>query len=185
MKLILTVDNANSNMITYLYQWATLLKLVTCFFITINIHIMGELHNNRYYSTTGNSPWYMHYTHLYDWVLAFLINAMGWVQVYIIVRKMETEAFSLLPFFFYSCSRCSGAGPPADRTVVIEEFRFLSQKLFAVVSVFAGLGILLGILCLTFNIYNGNVRWVGWMRTNAATTLMLLIILDLYSGEMQ
>lgn len=54
-----------------------------------------------------------------------------------------------------------GAGPPADRTVVIEEFRFLSQKLFAAVSVFAGLGILLGILCLTFNIYNGNVRWVS------------------------
>lgn len=51
-----------------------------------------------------------------------------------------------------------GAGPPADRTVVIEEYRFLSQKLFAAVSVFAGLGILLGILCLTFNIYNGNVR---------------------------
>lgn len=54
--------------------------------------------------------------------------------------------------------RRPGAGPPADRTVVIEEFRYLSQKLFAAVSVFAGLGILLGILCLTFNIYNGNVR---------------------------
>lgn len=52
----------------------------------------------------------------------------------------------------------SGAGPPADRTVVIEEYRFLSQKLFAAVSVFAGLGILFGIVCLTFNIYNGNVR---------------------------
>ncbi|CAG02743.1 unnamed protein product, partial [Tetraodon nigroviridis] len=52
------------------------------------------------------------------------------------------------------------AGPPADRTVVIEEYRFLSQKLFAAVSVFAGLGILLGILCLTFNIYNGNVRYI-------------------------
>ncbi|XP_024917316.1 gamma-aminobutyric acid type B receptor subunit 1 [Cynoglossus semilaevis] len=53
-----------------------------------------------------------------------------------------------------------GAGPPADRTVVIEEYRFLSQKLFAAVSVFAGLGILLGIICLTFNIYNGNVRYI-------------------------
>uniref|UniRef100_A0A8C4DBZ3 Gamma-aminobutyric acid (GABA) B receptor, 1a n=1 Tax=Dicentrarchus labrax TaxID=13489 RepID=A0A8C4DBZ3_DICLA len=53
-----------------------------------------------------------------------------------------------------------GAGPPADRTVVIEEYRFLSQKLFAAVSVFAGLGILLGIVCLTFNIYNGNVRYI-------------------------
>uniref|UniRef100_A0A8D3EDU0 Gamma-aminobutyric acid (GABA) B receptor, 1a n=1 Tax=Scophthalmus maximus TaxID=52904 RepID=A0A8D3EDU0_SCOMX len=53
-----------------------------------------------------------------------------------------------------------GAGPPADRTVVIEEYRFLSQKLFAAVSVFAGLGILFGIVCLTFNIYNGNVRYI-------------------------
>lgn len=60
-------------------------------------------------------------------------------------------------FMVFYCPHL-GAGPPADRTVVIEEYRFLSQKLFAAVSVFAGLGILLGILCLTFNIYNGNVR---------------------------
>ncbi|XP_045078054.1 gamma-aminobutyric acid type B receptor subunit 1-like isoform X2 [Coregonus clupeaformis] len=53
-----------------------------------------------------------------------------------------------------------GPGPPADQTVVIEEFRFLSQKLFVSVSVFAGLGILLGIVCLTFNIYNSNVRYI-------------------------
>uniref|UniRef100_A0A4W4F210 Gamma-aminobutyric acid type B receptor subunit 1 n=1 Tax=Electrophorus electricus TaxID=8005 RepID=A0A4W4F210_ELEEL len=53
-----------------------------------------------------------------------------------------------------------GSGPPADQTVVIEEFRFLSQKLFISVSVFAGLGILLGIVCLTFNIYNSNVRYI-------------------------
>lgn len=43
--------------------------------------------------------------------------------------------------------------------MVIEEFRYLSQKLFVSVSVFAGLGILLGIVCLTFNIYNSNVRY--------------------------
>ena len=53
-----------------------------------------------------------------------------------------------------------GPGPPADQTVVIEQFRYLSQKLFVSVSVFAGLGILLGIVCLTFNIYNSNVRYV-------------------------
>ncbi|GAA6092889.1 gamma-aminobutyric acid type B receptor subunit 1, partial [Tachysurus ichikawai] len=52
------------------------------------------------------------------------------------------------------------SGPPADQTVVIRKFRFLSQKLFVSVSVFAGLGILLGIVCLTFNIYNSNVRCV-------------------------
>ncbi|KAI3358377.1 hypothetical protein L3Q82_014691 [Scortum barcoo] len=53
-----------------------------------------------------------------------------------------------------------GSGPPADQTMVIEEFRYLSQKLFVSVSVFAGLGILLGIICLTFNIYNSNVRYI-------------------------
>ncbi|MEQ2256696.1 Gamma-aminobutyric acid type B receptor subunit 1, partial [Ilyodon furcidens] len=53
-----------------------------------------------------------------------------------------------------------GGKPPADRTVVLEEHRLLSQKLFVSVSVFAGLGILLGIVCLTFNIYNGNVRYI-------------------------
>ncbi|KAM4568369.1 gamma-aminobutyric acid type B receptor subunit 1 isoform 3-T4 [Fundulus diaphanus] len=53
-----------------------------------------------------------------------------------------------------------GGKPPADRTVVLREYRLLSQKLFAAVSVFAGLGILLGIVCLTFNIYNGNVRYI-------------------------
>lgn len=54
----------------------------------------------------------------------------------------------------------TGASPPADQTMVIEEFRYLSQKLFVSVSVFAGMGILLGIVCLSFNIYNSSVRWV-------------------------
>ncbi|CAL9706099.1 unnamed protein product [Knipowitschia caucasica] len=53
-----------------------------------------------------------------------------------------------------------GSGPPADRTVVREVYRYLSQKLFAAVSVFAGLGIVLGIICLSFNIYNSNVRYI-------------------------
>lgn len=52
----------------------------------------------------------------------------------------------------------AGGHPPRDQTVVLEEFRFLSQKLFVSVSVFAGLGIILGIACLTFNIYNSNIR---------------------------
>ncbi|XP_074917547.1 gamma-aminobutyric acid type B receptor subunit 1-like, partial [Chelonoidis abingdonii] len=48
--------------------------------------------------------------------------------------------------------------PPADYTKVITTFRFLSQKLFISVSVLASLGILLAIVCLAFNIYNGHVR---------------------------
>ncbi|GAA6102951.1 gamma-aminobutyric acid type B receptor subunit 1-like isoform X3 [Tachysurus ichikawai] len=53
-----------------------------------------------------------------------------------------------------------GGDPPRDQTVVLEEVRFLSQKLFVSVSVFAGLGIILGIVCLTFNIYNSNIRYI-------------------------
>lgn len=54
----------------------------------------------------------------------------------------------------------AGGTPPADYTKVITTFRFLSQKLFISVSVLASLGILLAIICLAFNIYNGHVRSV-------------------------
>lgn len=86
--------------------------------------------------------------------------------------KLQREAQIITLFYFYRIvsvtlsstflmvSLCFlGSGPPADQTVVIEEFRYLSQKLFVSVSVFAGLGILLGIVCLSFNIYNSNVRY--------------------------
>ncbi|MGH0154456.1 UNVERIFIED_CONTAM: hypothetical protein FKN15_027070, partial [Acipenser sinensis] len=53
-----------------------------------------------------------------------------------------------------------GGSPPADRTELIVEYRFLSQKLFVSVAVFAGFGILFGIICLTFNIYNSSVRYI-------------------------
>lgn len=68
----------------------------------------------------------------------------------------------------------SGSGPPADQTVVIEEFRYLSQKLFVSVSVFAGLGILLGIVCLTFNIYNSNVRYKNTTLLSPTVVLMYI-----------
>ncbi|XP_043533806.1 uncharacterized protein gabbr1b [Chiloscyllium plagiosum] len=58
------------------------------------------------------------------------------------------------------CLAFAGGTPPADHTKVIPTFRYLSQKLFVSVSVLAGLGILLGIICLTFNIYNSNVRYI-------------------------
>uniref|UniRef100_A0A8C1QN53 Gamma-aminobutyric acid (GABA) B receptor, 1a n=1 Tax=Cyprinus carpio TaxID=7962 RepID=A0A8C1QN53_CYPCA len=61
---------------------------------------------------------------------------------------------------WYGNDKWIGLGPPADQTKVIEEFRYLSQKLFVSVSVFAGLGILLGIVCLSFNIYNSSIRYI-------------------------
>lgn len=52
----------------------------------------------------------------------------------------------------------AGGSPPADQTLVIKTFRFLSQKLFISVSVLSSLGIVLAVVCLSFNIYNSHVR---------------------------
>ncbi|NXB88962.1 GABR1 protein, partial [Vidua chalybeata] len=54
----------------------------------------------------------------------------------------------------------SGGAPPSDYTKVIITFRFLSQKLFISVAVLASLGIVLAVVCLAFNIYNGHVRYI-------------------------
>lgn len=62
--------------------------------------------------------------------------------------------------FLLPISSIAGGVPPADYTKVIITFRYLSQKLFISVSVLSSLGILLAIICLAFNIYNGHVRWV-------------------------
>ncbi|XP_029800738.1 gamma-aminobutyric acid type B receptor subunit 1-like [Suricata suricatta] len=51
-----------------------------------------------------------------------------------------------------------GGAPPADQTLVIKTFRFMSQKLFISVSVLSSLGIVLAVVCLSFNIYNSHVR---------------------------
>lgn len=66
------------------------------------------------------------------------------------------------PLVFLSLSPHSpcaiGGSPPADQTLVIKTFRFLSQKLFISVSVLSSLGIVLAVVCLSFNIYNAHVR---------------------------
>ncbi|XP_042202554.1 gamma-aminobutyric acid type B receptor subunit 1-like [Callorhinchus milii] len=61
---------------------------------------------------------------------------------------------------WFGTDRWIGGIPPADHTKVIPRFRYLSQKLFVSVSVLAGLGILLGSVCLSFNIYNSHVRYI-------------------------
>uniref|UniRef100_A0A674PCW7 Gamma-aminobutyric acid type B receptor subunit 1 n=1 Tax=Takifugu rubripes TaxID=31033 RepID=A0A674PCW7_TAKRU len=97
-----------------------------------------------------------------------VFDAQGSRMAMTLIEQLQGGSYKKIGYYDSSQKNLSwfgndvwiGAGPPADRTVVIEEYRFLSQKLFAAVSVFAGLGILLGILCLTFNIYNGNVRYI-------------------------
>ncbi|XP_027142118.1 gamma-aminobutyric acid type B receptor subunit 1 isoform X2 [Larimichthys crocea] len=97
-----------------------------------------------------------------------VFDAQGSRMAMTLIEQLQGGSYKKIGYYDSSQKNLSwfgndvwiGAGPPADRTVVIEEFRFLSQKLFAAVSVFAGFGILLGIVCLTFNIYNGNVRYI-------------------------
>ncbi|CAJ1062849.1 gamma-aminobutyric acid type B receptor subunit 1 [Xyrichtys novacula] len=97
-----------------------------------------------------------------------VFDAQGSRMAMTLIEQLQGGSYKKIGYYDSSQKNLSwfdndvwiGAGPPADRTVVIEEFRYLSQKLFAAVSVFAGLGILLGIVCLTFNIYNGNVRYI-------------------------
>ncbi|XP_064876242.1 gamma-aminobutyric acid type B receptor subunit 1-like [Oncorhynchus nerka] len=104
-----------------------------------------------------------------------VFDAQGSRMAWTLIEQLQGGSYKKIGYFdstkgnlsWYGNDRWIGKthsffipGPPADQTVVIEEFRFLSQKLFVSVSVFAGLGILLGIVCLTFNIYNSNVRYI-------------------------
>ncbi|XP_061771538.1 gamma-aminobutyric acid type B receptor subunit 1-like isoform X2 [Nerophis ophidion] len=97
-----------------------------------------------------------------------VFDAQGSRMAMTLIEQLQGGSYKKIGYYDSSQKNLSwfgndvwiGAGPPADRTVVKEQYRFLSQKLFAAVSVFAGLGILLGIVCLTFNIYNSNVRYI-------------------------
>uniref|UniRef100_A0AAZ3QS17 G-protein coupled receptors family 3 profile domain-containing protein n=1 Tax=Oncorhynchus tshawytscha TaxID=74940 RepID=A0AAZ3QS17_ONCTS len=96
-----------------------------------------------------------------------VFDAQGSRMAWTLIEQLQGGSYKKIGYFDSTKGNLSWYGndkwigePPADQTVVIEVFRFLSQKLFVSVSVFAGLGILLGIVCLTFNIYNSNVRYI-------------------------
>ncbi|XP_008279515.1 gamma-aminobutyric acid type B receptor subunit 1 [Stegastes partitus] len=97
-----------------------------------------------------------------------VFDAQGSRMAWTLIEQLQGGSYKKIGYYdstkgnlsWYGNDKWIGPGPPADQTVVIEEFRYLSQKLFVTVSVFAGLGILLGIVCLTFNIYNRNVRYI-------------------------
>ncbi|XP_036371518.1 gamma-aminobutyric acid type B receptor subunit 1 isoform X1 [Megalops cyprinoides] len=97
-----------------------------------------------------------------------VFDAQGSRMAWTLIEQLQGGSYKKIGYYdstkgnlsWFGNDRWIGSDPPADQTVVIEEFRFLSQKLFVSVAVFAGLGILLGIVCLTFNIYNSNVRYI-------------------------
>ncbi|XP_029975855.1 gamma-aminobutyric acid type B receptor subunit 1 isoform X1 [Salarias fasciatus] len=97
-----------------------------------------------------------------------IFDAQGSRMAWTLIEQLQGGSYKKIGYYdstkgnlsWYGNDKWIGSGPPADQTVVIEEFRYLSQKLFVSVAVFAGLGILLGIVCLTFNIYNSKVRYI-------------------------
>uniref|UniRef100_A0A8C1JI19 Gamma-aminobutyric acid (GABA) B receptor, 1b n=1 Tax=Cyprinus carpio TaxID=7962 RepID=A0A8C1JI19_CYPCA len=97
-----------------------------------------------------------------------VFDAQGSRMAWTLIEQLQGGSYKKIGYYdmtkgnlsWYGNDRWIGSDPPADQTVVIQKFRYLSQKLFVSVSVFAGLGILMGIVCLTFNIYNSNVRYI-------------------------
>ncbi|MCJ8740296.1 hypothetical protein PDJAM_G00057110 [Pangasius djambal] len=97
-----------------------------------------------------------------------VFDAQGSRMAWTLIEQLQGGSYKKIGYYdstksnlsWYGNDKWIGGDPPRDQTVVLEEFRFLSQKLFVSVSVFAGLGIILGIVCLTFNIYNSNIRYI-------------------------
>uniref|UniRef100_UPI00398EAA45 gamma-aminobutyric acid type B receptor subunit 1 n=1 Tax=Pristiophorus japonicus TaxID=55135 RepID=UPI00398EAA45 len=97
-----------------------------------------------------------------------VFDASGSRMAWTMVEQLQDAKYVKIGYYdstndnmsYFGTDRWIGGVPPADHTKVIPTFRYLSQKLFVSVSVLAGLGILLGIICLTFNIYNSNVRYI-------------------------
>uniref|UniRef100_A0A672MBK3 Gamma-aminobutyric acid type B receptor subunit 1 n=1 Tax=Sinocyclocheilus grahami TaxID=75366 RepID=A0A672MBK3_SINGR len=97
-----------------------------------------------------------------------VFDAQGSRMAWTLIEQLQGGSYKKIGYYdstkgnlsWYGNDKWIGLGPPADQTKVIEEFRYLSQKLFVSVSVFAGLGILLGIVCLSFNIYNSSIRYI-------------------------
>ncbi|XP_027003762.1 gamma-aminobutyric acid type B receptor subunit 1 isoform X1 [Tachysurus fulvidraco] len=97
-----------------------------------------------------------------------VFDAQGSRMAWTLIEQLQGGSYKKIGYYdstkgnlsWYGNDKWIGGDPPRDQTVVLEEVRFLSQKLFVSVSVFAGLGIILGIVCLTFNIYNSNIRYI-------------------------
>ncbi|XP_041091365.1 gamma-aminobutyric acid type B receptor subunit 1-like isoform X2 [Polyodon spathula] len=97
-----------------------------------------------------------------------VFDAQGSRMALTLIEQLQGGIYKKIGYFdsskgnltWYGNDKWIGGSPPADRTELIVEYRFLSQKLFVSVAVFAGFGILFGIICLTFNIYNSSVRYI-------------------------
>uniref|UniRef100_A0A6I8S6H8 Gamma-aminobutyric acid (GABA) B receptor, 1 n=1 Tax=Xenopus tropicalis TaxID=8364 RepID=A0A6I8S6H8_XENTR len=97
-----------------------------------------------------------------------VFDASGSRMAWTLIEQLQGGVYKKIGYYdstkdnlsWYNNDKWIGGSPPADHTKVIITFRYVSQKLFISVSVLAGLGILLGFVCLSFNIYNSHVRYI-------------------------
>uniref|UniRef100_A0A8C5QMN7 Gamma-aminobutyric acid type B receptor subunit 1 n=1 Tax=Leptobrachium leishanense TaxID=445787 RepID=A0A8C5QMN7_9ANUR len=97
-----------------------------------------------------------------------VFDASGSRMAWTLIEQLQGGIYKKIGYYdstkdnlsWYNNDKWIGGSPPADHTKVIITFRYVSQKLFISVSVLAGLGILLGFVCLSFNIYNSHVRYI-------------------------
>ncbi|XP_026573646.1 gamma-aminobutyric acid type B receptor subunit 1 isoform X1 [Pseudonaja textilis] len=97
-----------------------------------------------------------------------VFDASGSRMAWTLIEQLQDGVYKKIGYYdstkdnlsWYNNDKWIGGVPPADYTKVIITFRYLSQKLFISVSVLSSLGILLAIICLAFNIYNGHVRYI-------------------------
>ncbi|XP_078501823.1 gamma-aminobutyric acid type B receptor subunit 1 [Lissotriton helveticus] len=97
-----------------------------------------------------------------------VFDASGSRMAWTLIEQLQGGSYKKIGYYdstkdnlsWYNTDKWIGDSPPNDHTKVIITFRYLSQKLFISVSVLAGVGILLGIICLSFNVYNSHVRYI-------------------------
>ncbi|XP_043940283.1 gamma-aminobutyric acid type B receptor subunit 1-like [Protopterus annectens] len=97
-----------------------------------------------------------------------VFDATGSRMAWTMIEQLQGGSYKTIGYYdttnnnlsWFNSDKWIGDSPPADHTKVIPKSRLLSQKLFVSMSVLAGLGILLGIICLTFNIYNSHIRYI-------------------------
>ncbi|XP_053823914.1 gamma-aminobutyric acid type B receptor subunit 1 [Vidua chalybeata] len=97
-----------------------------------------------------------------------VFDASGSRMAWTLIEQLQDGEYQKIGYYdstkdnlsWYNNDKWIGGAPPSDYTKVIITFRFLSQKLFISVAVLASLGIVLAVVCLAFNIYNGHVRYI-------------------------
>jgi hypothetical protein len=64
----------------------------------------------------------------------------------------------LIPHFLAISIHFAGGKPPPDRTVIVHKLRVVSLGLYIAMSVLAAQGIIIGLVCLGFNLFNQHRR---------------------------